>query len=62
MNRAFLIILLPVLLVMLGYIAVFHAMGLAPGYPRIVVAAIVFGAALWWLERKAGGKTSSSRH
>jgi hypothetical protein len=49
-----------VLLVMLGYIAVFRAMGLSPGYPRLVVAMLVFGAAIWWLARKVSGKPSSS--
>jgi hypothetical protein len=60
MNRAFYIIFVPVLLVMLGYIVLFRSMGLSPGYPRLVVAALLFAAAMWWLGRKRAGKTSSS--
>jgi hypothetical protein len=60
MNRAFYIIFVPVLLVMLGYIAVFHAMGLSPGYPRMVVAVLLLGAAIWWIARKVARKPSSS--
>jgi hypothetical protein len=60
MNRAFYIIFVPVLLVMLGYIAVFRAMGLSPGYPRLVVAVLLFAAAIFWIGRKVSHKTSSS--
>jgi hypothetical protein len=59
MNRAFYIIFVPVLLVMLGYIAVFRAMGLSPGYPRLVVAVLLFAAAIWWIGRKVTRKPSS---
>jgi uncharacterized membrane protein len=59
MNRAFYIIFTPVLLVMLGYIVVFHSMGLSPGYPRLVVAVLLFAAASWWLGRKVARKPSS---
>jgi uncharacterized membrane protein len=61
MNRAFYIIFVPVLLVMIGYILVFRAMGLSPGYPRMVVAVLVFAAAIWWLASKGARKTDSSR-
>jgi len=40
MNRALLIIMIPALLVAAGYIVVFRAMGIAPGYPRLVIAMI----------------------
>lgn len=62
MNRAFYIIFVPVLLVMLGYIAVFRSMGLSPGYPRLVVAVLLFAAAVWWLGRLVARKTSSGGH
>jgi ABC-type glycerol-3-phosphate transport system permease component len=61
LNRAFYIIFVPVLLVMLGYIAVFRAMGLSPGYPRLVVAMLLFAAAIWWLARQVSRKPSSGR-
>jgi hypothetical protein len=59
-NRAFYIIFVPVLLVMLGYIAVFRSMGLSPGYPRLVIAVLVVAAAIWRLRYKVPRKTSSS--
>ena len=62
MNRAFYIIFVPVLLVMLGYIAVFRSMGLSPGYPRLVVAVLLFAEAVWWLGRMVARKTSSGGH
>ena len=62
MNRAFYIIFVPELLVMLGYIAVFRSMGLSPGYPRLVVAVLLFAAAVWWLGRLVARKTSSGGH
>ena len=61
MNRAFYIIFVPVLLVMIGYILVFRAMGLSPGYPRMVVIVLVFAAAILWLGNKVTRKTDSSR-
>jgi ABC-type spermidine/putrescine transport system permease subunit II len=59
MNRAFYIILVPVLLVVLGYVVVFRYMGIAPGYWRLIVAVAAFFGALWWLGRKTGRKTGS---
>jgi ABC-type spermidine/putrescine transport system permease subunit II len=59
MNRAFYIILVPVLLVVLGYAVVFHSMGISPGYWRLIVAVVAFFGALWWLGRKTGRKTGS---
>jgi hypothetical protein len=59
MNRSFLIIMIPVMLVALGYIVVLRYMGFAPGYPRLVVAAAVFFGAIWGLRRRAGRKGES---
>ena len=54
MNRALLIILIPAILVALGYILVFRLMGLSPGYPRFIVGGLVFVTAAYWLwPRKA---------
>jgi hypothetical protein len=57
MNRSFYIVMVPVLLVALGYILVFRHMGIAPGYPRLIIAMAVFFGAIWWLGRKAARKT-----
>lgn len=53
--------MVPVLLVALGYIVVFRSMGLAPGYPRLIIAVTLFFGAIWWLGRKTARKAGSSR-
>lgn len=59
MNRSLLIILVPALLVALGYVVVLHMMGIAPGYPRLVVAMILFFGGIYWLSRKSGKRVKS---
>ena len=61
MNRALYIIMIPVALVALGYILVFRAVGLAPGYPRMIVVLSIFLAAIWWAARKTARKTNSAQ-
>ena len=61
MNRSIYIIMVPVLLVALGYILVFRHIGVAPGYPRLMTAMVAFFGAIWWLSRKTARKTDSSR-
>lgn len=52
MNGAFYIILVPAVLVALGYILVLRFMGIAPGYPRLIIAGVIFFGALYWLSRR----------
>jgi ABC-type spermidine/putrescine transport system permease subunit II len=59
MNRALLIIMIPALLVAAGYIVVFRAMGIAPGYPRLVTAMIFFFGMIYWFSRRGGRKANS---
>jgi ABC-type spermidine/putrescine transport system permease subunit II len=61
MNRSFYIIMVPVLIVALGYILVFRYMGIAPGYARLIVAMVVFFGAIWWLGRKTSRKADSTK-
>ena len=61
MNRSIYIIMVPVLLVALGYIFMFRHIGVAPGYPRLVTAMVVFFGAVWWLNRKTAHKTGPSQ-
>jgi ABC-type spermidine/putrescine transport system permease subunit II len=61
MNRALLIIMIPALLVAAGYIVVFRAMGIAPGYPRLVIAMVFFFGIIYWFSRRSGRKANSSR-
>jgi len=52
MNRALVIILIPALLVLAGYILVFRMLGISPGYSRLIVTAVAFAAAGVWLSRR----------
>lgn len=52
MNRAFAVILAPVILVAIGYLVVFRAMGMPPGYWRLILVLAIFGGALAWLARR----------
>jgi len=59
MNRSLFIILIPALLVAVGYIIVLRMMGIAPGYPRLIVALILFFGGIYWLSRKSAKKAKS---
>lgn len=61
MNRSFFIIMIPALLVALGYIIVLRYMGIAPGYPRLVIAMILFFGTIYWLSRKTARKANPGR-
>jgi len=61
MNRAFFIIFIPVLLVAAGYVVVFRLMGVAPGYPRVILAAALFLGAMYGLSRPKVGKANAGR-
>jgi hypothetical protein len=61
MNRAFLIIFIPVLLVAAGYVAVFRFMGVAPGYPRRILLMALFSGLMYWLSRRNAGKPGTNR-
>lgn len=53
MNRAFLIIFVPAVLVAIGYLVVFRFfLGGSPQYWRLVVPLAAFGGAFLWLARK----------
>jgi choline-glycine betaine transporter len=58
-NRSILIILIPALLVAAGYIAVLQMLGVAPGYPRLIIAMIVFFGGIYWLSKRSGKKANS---
>jgi small neutral amino acid transporter SnatA (MarC family) len=49
MNRALVIILVPAILVALGYVLVFRFLGISPGYLRFIPGGAVFLAAAYWL-------------
>jgi flagellar biosynthesis component FlhA len=60
MNRSLLIILIPALLVAAGYILVLHLMGIAPGYPRLIIAMVLFFGGIYWLSRRSGKKAKTA--
>ena len=49
MNRALVIILIPAILVALGYVLVFHFLGVSAGYSRFILGGVIFLAAAYWL-------------
>jgi hypothetical protein len=61
MNRGFLIILVPAVLVAVGYIAIFHYMGIAPGYGRVAGAAMLFLGGILWFGWRNKKKVSSAK-
>ncbi len=61
MNRSILIVMIPALLVAAGYIFVLRYMGIAPGYPRLIVAMTLFFGAIYWLSRRNARKAKSGR-
>ena len=60
MNRSILIILVPALLVAVGYIMVLRMMGVAPGYARLVVAMVLFLGGIYWLSRRSAKKAKGA--
>lgn len=60
MNRSILIIMVPALLVAVGYIVVLRMMGFAPGYPRLILAMVLFFGGIYWLSKRSGNKANSS--
>ena len=59
MNSSLFIILIPALLVTAGYIFVLRLMGIAPGYPRLIVAMVLFFGGMYWLSRRSGKKAKT---
>jgi hypothetical protein len=59
MNKSFFIILIPALLVAAGYIVVLRLMGIPPGYPRLIMAMVLFFGGIYWLSKRSGKKAKS---
>jgi hypothetical protein len=59
MNRSLLIVLVPALLVAAGYIVILRMMGIAPGYPRLIIAMVLFFGAIYWLSRRSNKKVKT---
>ena len=61
MNRSLFIILIPALLVAAGYIFILRMMGIAPSYPRSMLAMALFFGVIYWLSRRSPRKAKSGR-
>ena len=59
MNKSLFIIVIPALLVAAGYIVVLRLMGIPPGYPRLIVAMVLFFGGIYWLARRSDKKAKS---
>ena len=59
MNRSLLIILIPALLVAIGYVVVLRMMGFSPGYPRLIGAMALFSGGIYWLSKRSGKKAKT---
>ncbi|HTP68765.1 MAG TPA: hypothetical protein VMJ35_07670 [Dongiaceae bacterium] len=59
MNRSLYIILIPALLVAVGYVVVLKFMGIAPGYPRLIIAMILFFGGIYWLSRRSAKRVKT---
>jgi hypothetical protein len=59
MNRSLFIIMIPALLVAIGYVVVLRMMGFSPGYPRLLGAMALFFGAIYWLSRRSGKKAKT---
>jgi flagellar biosynthesis component FlhA len=59
MNRSFFIIMVPALLIAAGYVVVLRMMGVAPGYPRLVIAMVLFFGGIYWLSKRSGKKAKT---
>ncbi|HYL61726.1 MAG TPA: hypothetical protein VE077_03815 [Candidatus Methylomirabilis sp.] len=56
MNRAFYIILVPAVLVAIGYVVVFRFLGESPAYWRLILPLAALGGALLWFARRSARK------
>jgi len=59
MNKSFFIILVPALLVAAGYVVVLRLMGIPPGYPRLIIAIVIFFGGIYWLSKRSGKKAKT---
>jgi hypothetical protein len=56
MNRSYYVVMIPVLLVTLGYVLVLRHMGIPPGYPRLIIAMTLFFGFIWYFGRRTTRK------
>ena len=47
------------LLIAAGYVVVLRMMGVSPGYPRLVIAMVLFFGGIYWLSKRSGKKAKT---
>jgi uncharacterized membrane protein len=60
MNRGLLMVMIPAILVAMGYLVVMRLVGVRPGYLRLAVAMAVFFGGIFWLERRYRNKAGAA--
>ena len=60
MNRAFLIILVPAILVTLGYVLVFRLLGLHVTYLWFILGGVAFLAVAYWLWPRGAARSTKN--
>lgn len=60
MNRAYFIILIPALLVLIGYVLVFRMIGIALPYPAVLAPVVLLAAIVVWLLKRSIKKPGAS--
>jgi len=60
MNRAYWIILIPAIAVVVGYVVVLRAIGVGPGYGRVAVVLAAFMMLVWWVGRRGKKKAEAT--
>lgn len=56
MNRAFLIVLVPAIVVAGGYVFVFRTLGLQPPYLKLLTIVALLGIGFVWISKRARKK------
>lgn len=60
MNRAYFIIMIPALLVLIGYVLVFRMIGIALPYPAVLAPVVLLAAIVVWLLKRSIKKPGAS--
>ena len=60
MNRAFWIILIPAIAVVVGYVVVLRTIGVGPGYGRVAMVLAAFVAVVVWVGRREKKKAEAT--
>jgi len=60
MNRAYFIIMIPALLVLIGYVLVFRMIGIALPYPAVVAPIVLLAVIVVWMVKRSMKKSGAS--